>query len=250
MPTLTAASLNQALTSSHSKRIKKAVHRTRQGVLPGAARLPLSLPKGSSLRPQRLCVKLSVPPPQPVTNILLDNSIPNCHAILIEKCARDFSCAGFPLNLKFDLSGELLCPLTRTAPARASFSSPTAAAASCPHPPTTWASAISTPKNSRIASTPRKPASRSTSSSAAISSPPATSPPPSPPSSPPPPWESSNPRPPSLSPISASLCSKPRNSPKRNSYNPSTTVGPKSSGNPSSSTSPLPSPSRPPNLLS
>src|SRR6266404_2781145 len=32
---------------------------------------------------------------------------------------------GFPRNLKFNLSGEPLCPFTRTAPARAPFSSPT-----------------------------------------------------------------------------------------------------------------------------
>src|SRR6267142_4150912 len=98
MPTLTAASLNQAPTSSRNRRIKKADHRTRQGVPRTSCRvrLPLSLPKGSSLRPLRLCVKLSVPPPHLLTNIQLDNSIPNCHAILIEKCARDLSCAGFP----------------------------------------------------------------------------------------------------------------------------------------------------------
>src|SRR6202051_3605010 len=94
----------------------------------------------------------------PLTNILLDNSIPNCHTFPIEKCARDLSCAGFPLDLNFNLSGELLCPLTRSAPAHAPFSSPTAAAASFPHPPTTWASAISTPKHTAIASPPRKPA--------------------------------------------------------------------------------------------
>src|SRR5260370_4197423 len=137
MPTLTAARLNQALlTSSRSRRIKNALHRIWQGVPRTSCRvlhvLPLSLPKGSSLRPLRLCVKLSVPPPHLLTNILLNNSIPNCHAFPIEKCARDFSCAGSPLNLKFNLSGEPLCPLTRTAPARASFSSPTAAAATSP----------------------------------------------------------------------------------------------------------------------
>ena len=110
----------------------------------------------------------------PLTNILLDNSIPNCHTFPIEKCARDFSSAGFPLNLKFNLSGELLCPKTRIARSRVSISSPTAAVARCPLLPTTWASAISTPKNSRIASTPRKPAARSANSSKPTSSPPAT----------------------------------------------------------------------------
>src|SRR5258708_9984766 len=228
MPTLTAARLNQALlTSSRSRRIKNAVHRIRQGVPRTSCRvqhvLPLSLPKGSSLRPLCLCVKLPVPPPQPLTNILLDNSIPNCHAIPIEKCARDFSRAGFPLNPKFNLSGELLCPLTRTAPARASFSSPTAAAASCPHPPTTWASAISTPKNTKTTLPPRKPASRSTNSSAATSSPPAISAPPSPPSSPPPPWAYSSPRPPSLSPISTTSSPTPSPSPTTPPSQPPTT---------------------------
>jgi hypothetical protein len=39
-------------------------------------------------------------------------------------CPR-FFLRGFPLHLKFNLSGEPLCPLTWTAPARAPFSSAT-----------------------------------------------------------------------------------------------------------------------------
>jgi hypothetical protein len=103
------------------------------------------------LRSLRLCVRFFFAfrldaSPRPLTNTLLDNSISNCHTSPIEKCARDLSCAGFPLNLNFNLSGELLCPLTRTVPARAPFSSPTAAAADIRR----RMSALSLPKGSSL----------------------------------------------------------------------------------------------------
>src|SRR5258708_19695960 len=109
MPTLTAARLNQALlTSSRSRRIKNAVHRIWQGVPRTSCRelhvLPLSLPKGSSLRPLCLCFNLPVPPPQPLTTILLNNSIPNSHPILIQHPPPHFSSPASPLNLKHNLS--------------------------------------------------------------------------------------------------------------------------------------------------